>query len=327
MFEILNIIPGRKKKTSSKWVVFNAICCSHRGHNPDKRMRGGIIFDTENRWLYNCFNCHFKCGFTLGKPISGKTRQLLQWCGIDDETVNKWNIESLQQRDLIDYIQTKRKKMKIKFNETKLPKSSEPLNCANPKHKIYIDYLTQRKIDYRFYQFSISPNDKGRNSNRIIVPYTFENKTVGYISRYLDNKFPKYVKEQQPGYIFGYDFQKPEWEVCILVEGIFDALSLNACALTCDTINDEQAYLLSKLNRQIIFVPDQDASGLNLCERAIDLGYKISIPDWGKGVKDVNDAVVKFGKLPTLLSILQSATHNKIKIEIERKRIDKRVFT
>ena len=100
-------------------------------------------------------------------------------------------------------------------------------------------------------------------------------------------------------------------------------MSLGACALTHNTINDDQAELLSQLNRQIIFVPDRDKTGFDSCERAIQLGYSVSIPNWDTDVKDVNDAIVKYGRLPTLLSILQSATMSKIKIEIQRKKIGK----
>jgi hypothetical protein len=42
-------------------------------------------------------------------------------------------------------------------------------------------------------------------------------------------------------------------------------------------------------------------------------------------IKDVNDAVVRYGKLATLLSILQNATMSKIKIEIQRKKIEKTI--
>jgi DNA primase len=67
-------------------------------------------------------------------------------------------------------------------------------------------------------------------------------------------------------------------------------------------------------------VPDQDEAGLEICDRALELGYQVSIPNWSDEVKDVNDAVVKYGRLPTLLSILQSATASKIKIGMARKR-------
>jgi DNA primase len=80
---------------------------------------------------------------------------------------------------------------------------------------------------------------------------------------------------------------------------------------------------LSTLNRQIIVVPDRDATGLKLCDKALELGYQVSLPDWEAGIKDVNDAIKKYGRLPTLLSILQSATNSKIKLEIQRKKIGK----
>jgi hypothetical protein len=51
------------------------------------------------------------------------------------------------------------------------------------------------------------------------------------------------------------------------------------------------------------------------------LGYKVSLPNWEPGIKDVNDAVVKYGKLPTLLSIIEAASNSKIKIEMRKKQI------
>mgnify|MGYP003346837981 CR=1 FL=1 len=92
-----------------------------------------------------------------------------------------------------------------------------------------------------------------------------------------------------------------------------------------NTINEEQVELLSQLNRKIIFVPDRDKTGLETCSRALELGYSVSIPNWDSSIKDVNDAVVKYGKLPTLLSILQSATTSKVKIEIQRRKLEHRI--
>lgn len=323
MFDILSIIPGRKKLTQSGWYSFNATCCHNRGHNRDKRGRGGVKKDDTN-WTYACFNCGFKCGFTLGKALTTNTKLLLKWCGIDDTQISKWNLESLQHKDLLSLVQIKKQKKKIKFKEQELP-LGEILDINNPEHKVYVDYVQARGINVSDYPFMITPGDKGRQGNRIVIPYTYQNKIVGHTSRFLDNKTPKYINEQQPGYVFGVDFQRPEWEICILVEGIFDALCINGCALTHNTINDDQAELLSRLNKKIIFVPDHDKTGLLTCDRALELGYSVSIPDWDDDVKDVNDAVVKYGKLMTLLSILQNATNSKIKIEMQRKKLDKRI--
>lgn len=323
MFDILTVVPGKKKLTQSGWYSFNAVCCHHRGHNSDRKGRGGIKMNGDD-WTYHCFNCHYSCSFQLGKSINNFTRQLLSWCGLDESTISKYNLESMKQRDLLDMVRTKEKKRKINFNEVLLPES-ELIDPNNDKHKPFIEYLANRGLAYNEYPFMVSPDDIGRNSNRIIIPYTYNNKIVGYTSRYLDNRTPKYIKEQQTGYVFGYDFQKPNYEVCIVVEGIFDALSLGACALTHDTISDEQASLLKSLRKKIIVVPDQDKAGLNICERALELGFHVSIPNWGEDIKDPNDAVVKYGKLPTLLSILQNTTNSKIKIEMQRRKLVKRV--
>ena len=324
MFDILSIIPGKKKTTSSGWHSFNAICCGHLGHKPDRRMRGGIKFDGQTNWSMHCFNCGYKCNFVLGRSISYKTKQLLLWCGIDDTQIGKWSLESLQQKDLLDIVIQKKTKIKIKFKDHELPEG-EMLDGNNPLHKMYIDYVQARGINYNEYPFLITPTAKGRYANRIIIPYTYKNKIVGHTSRFLDNKIPKYINEQQPGYVFNIDIQKPEWQVCILTEGIFDALSIDGIAIMHDDISNEQAQLIASLNKQIIVVPDRDKTGLKLCDRALELGYSVSLPNWESDIKDVNDAVVRYGKLPTLLSILQSATMSKIKIEIQRKKIEKTI--
>ena len=320
MFDILSILPGKKKLTSSGWTSFNAVCCNHFGHKPDRRMRGGVKLDGHN-WSMHCFNCGFKCNFVLGRSITAKTRNLLSWCGVDNEQIQRWSLESLQHKDLIDFTQPTKQKVKIKFNEHKLPEG-EIVDSYNPLHKVYIEYLQKRKIDSS-YPFLITPNEKGRMANRVIIPYTYKNKIVGHTSRFLDNKIPKYINEQQPGYVFNIDMQKPEWSVCLVTEGIFDALSIDGVALMHNDISSDQALLLSTLNKQLILVPDQDKTGLALCDKALELGYSVSLPDWDVDVKDVNDAVVKYGKLPTLLSILQCATNSKIKIEMQRKKIGK----
>ena len=287
-------------------------------------MRGGIKFDGQTNWSMHCFNCGYKCNFVLGRSISYKTKQLLLWCGIDDTQISKWSLESLQQKDLLDIVVQKKQKVKIKFKDHELPEG-ELLDINDPLHKVYIDYVQARGINYNEYPFLITPTAKGRYANRIIIPYTYKNKIVGHTSRFLDNKTPKYINEQQPGYVFNIDIQKPEWQVCILTEGIFDALSVDGIAIMHDDISNEQAQLIASLNKQIIVVPDRDKTGLKLCDRALELGYSVSLPNWEPGIKDVNDAVVRYGKLPTLLSILQNATMSKIKIEIQRKKIEKTI--
>ena len=104
--------------------------------------------------------------------------------------------------------------------------------------------------------------------------------------------------------MFGTDLQQEHWTQAIVVEGIFDALSLNCLALLHNDINDKQATLLKSLRRDITVVPDQDQAGIKLIDRAVALGFAVSMPPWPDDVKDVNDAVKRYGRLGTLLSLI-----------------------
>jgi len=320
MLDILAIIPGKKKHTASGWYGFNAVCCHNRGHKPDKRSRGGVIFSDENNWSYHCFNCQFKCGFTLGKQLTKNTKLLLSWCGLDEDAINKISFESFKHRDLRELAQTKLKALVINFKQKELPDYAVKVSDKDIEHSIHIDYLASRGLSINDYNFYCIEDEERK---RIIIPYYYENQCVGHTSRYYDGRKPKYVSDRPSGYVFNIDNQKPEWTSCILTEGEFDAISIDGCAYMGSTITDEQVQLLARLHRTMIVVPDRDESGLSICDRALQLGYKVSIPDWDSSVKDVNDAVKLYGKLPTLLSIFQYATSSKIKVEMARKKLEK----
>jgi DNA primase len=91
-----------------------------------------------------------------------------------------------------------------------------------------------------------------------------------------------------------------------------------------NTVSDAQARLIRTLGREMTVVPDQDQPGMELVERALELGWAVSMPEW-EGCKDVNDAVIKYGRLATLLTIMQSRETSRIKIEMRRKQVVKRI--
>jgi DNA primase len=90
-------------------------------------------------------------------------------------------------------------------------------------------------------------------------------------------------------------------------------------------INDAQARLIRSLGKEIVVVPDQDTAGVALIDRATELGWSVSIPEWPEDVKDINDAVRKFGRVGALLTIMQSRETSRIKIEIRKKQLVKRL--
>ena len=92
-----------------------------------------------------------------------------------------------------------------------------------------------------------------------------------------------------------------------------------------NTISDTQVRLIRSLGKEITVVPDHDAAGMELVDRAIELGWAVSIPDWPDGVKDVNDAVVCMGRLATMITIFQARETGKLKIELRKKQVVKKL--
>ena len=127
----------------------------------------------------------------------------------------------------------------------------------------------------------------------------------------------------QPGYVFGTDLQRPDWQHVIVVEGVFDALSISGLAVLHADISDVQARLIRSLGREVTVVPDQDAAGMKLVDRAVELGWAVSMPVWPESVKDVNDAVKQYGRLVTLITIMQARETSRIKIELRKRQLVK----
>jgi hypothetical protein len=201
------------------------------------------------------------------------------------------------------------------FKEVKLPVNSR---LITPNDKIFDTYLKNRGLSITDYPFRITPNDIGRNKNRIIIPYTYKNKAVGWTSRFLDTRKPKYLNEhQQAGYLFGLDFQKPNWQYAIVAEGVLDAISINCLAVMHNEFTEQQLAILHRLGKEIIVVPDQDKAGMVLFNESMEQGFSISVPNWGKNNKnkwitDINDAIQQYGKITTLLSIIHAKEPSKI---------------
>jgi hypothetical protein len=323
MIDVLSYLPNERKATVSGWVSFNGPCCVHNGESQDKRKRGGIR-QQDDEWSYHCFNCGFTASFTPGRPVSYKARRFLEWLGVDSVDIERLNLESLKRKSLLD-LTTERNQIRyvdISFDETEVPEGVELIDPELEQHQRYVEYLASRGIVLE-YPFLVDRKRGPRD--RIVVPFTYKNRIVGHTSRYLDSRMPKFINSQQPGYVFGYDLQKPHWTSAIVTEGIFDALSIAGLAVMHDTISPQQAHLLKQLKRKIIVVPDQDKAGLSIIDAAIEHRFAVSIPEWPNDVKDVNDAVVKYGVASTLLQIHKNAETSKIKIEMYKKRLQRKI--
>lgn len=318
---LMMFIPSKRKTTPSGWTSFDAPCCIHNGESRDERQRGGII-EEGDVISYHCFNCGYKTAWQPGRHISYKMRQLMIWLGVPDDVINKLSLEVLK---LNEGIEVHQRLIELpEFASVQLPENSvkitdDPCDVSERLSEVKT-YMSNRKLWVdEGYEYYWSPSLGFRD--RVIIPFYYEGRIVGWTARTVKaDKKPKYLTESQPGFLFNLDEQRPSKMFCIVVEGPVDAIHIDGVALLRAEINEQQTMLLNRLNKDIIVLPDRDHAGKRLVEEAIDRGWSVSMPDWESGIKDVGDAVLKYGKVFTLYSIVVAAESSPLKIRLKAKK-------
>ena len=327
---ILTSLPAGRKKTPSGWISFNAPCCVYNGETADKKKRGGIMTSADGTVSYHCFNCGFKASYVIGRKLAYKMRQFMGYIGIPDDTIRKLAIEAMREEEgVVKY----EKKKFVTFKKKELPKHTRLLGewleeytvgtmPTEQQNKIdnLLNYLAGRGIGADWYDFMYSSDKHWDVDKRLLIPFYWRGDVVGFTGRLFDksNKV-KYYTDVQPGYVFNMDAQDWTRKFVIVTEGPFDAISVSGVSILGSEINDTQRELIDGLGRQVIIVPDRDAPGEKLINQAIEFGWSVAFPEWDKTVGDVADAVLKYGRLFTIQSILKTTESSKLKIDLKRK--------
>ena len=329
MIDLVNYLPAKRKQTASGWISFNAPCCVHQSESADRRQRGGLKISDQG-WSWHCFNCGYKASFILGRNLSFRARRLLEWLNVPPEEIERINLESLRHRSIAgildDRQRTENALQGIRFEDRDCPY----IDLVTAEHREQWQYLRDRCVpeDYPC-MLAVSYDKRGiagmLGRMAVVIPFTYDNRMVGHTMRFLDDRTPKYIHDIQPGYVFGTDLQHPNWQHVLVTEGVFDALSISGLAVLHAEISDAQARLIRSLGREVTVVPDQDQAGMKLVDRALELGWAVSMPEWPEGCKDVNDAVKLFGKFGALVTIMQARETSRVKIELRRRQIAKRI--
>ena len=324
---LLQHLPFKRKKTPSGWLAFNAPCCEHQGTSADSRQRGGLINNVDGGISYHCFNCGYTASWQPGRNLSYKLRKLMRWLNTPDDTITKLALHVLKLKE--DALGNTPIIKLPTFEKKDLPegakrlqdwsdyKALEPTGLDENYVKV-LEYLEQRKLASLDYNFFWTPNSGYRD--RLIIPFYYRSDIVGYTARKVVDGKVKYISEQQPGYVFNIDNQNDDREFVIAVEGPIDAMSIDGVALLGSEVKQQQEILLNSLGKHVIVMPDRDEAGIKLIEQAIDSGWSVSMPNWHQDVKDVNDAIIKYGRLHTLYSIVKSAEQSQLKIKLRMKK-------
>jgi 5S rRNA maturation endonuclease (ribonuclease M5) len=349
--QVKTLLPAKRKvNATSGWISFNAPCCVYNGESADTRGRGGVMAKADGSVSYHCFNCHFKASYQPGRHLTFKFRKLLGWLGADDGTIKKMVIDAIRVRDLVspEQIKPQTDEEEVKFNPRPLPSDAKTfeqwtswfaLSTTSDSGKITvpkdfflaITYANERKVDHIKYNLMWSPESEHNYHKRVIIPCYWKGELIGSTSRAcMDGMKPKYYADYDSNYVFNLDNQLAESKFVIIVEGPFDAMSVDGVAVMSNECSEVQADIIDSLGKEVIVVPDFDVkmvrghkvwSGESLVEQAMNYGWAVSFPEWREEVKDTAEAVEKYGKLFTIKAIIEGKLTSKLKIELMRKRI------
>jgi hypothetical protein len=251
-------------------------------------------------------------------------KSLMVYLNMSDSEISKLTLEAFRLESSETYVM---KTMMPTFELRTMPIEAKPITSYldNIPNKLVpvLEYLANRNLYLEDYPFYWTP--KTGFNDRIIIPFFYEKRIVGYTGRliYPSKTLPRYLSEQQPDYVFNLDRQPHGRAFVIVCEGPFDAISIDGCAILGSQVKEKQDWLLKRLNREIILVPDKDHEGPKTVEQAIDYGWSVSMPDWPDGIKDVNDAVIKIGRLATLWLIINAKQSYSLKIRLRAKQFFK----
>ena len=246
-------------------------------------------------------------------------RKLLQWLNCPDDIINKLALQVMAEQEN-DFV--KKQILDIpKFNDVPLPDDAIKIADITEFNKYSVavlEYMAKRGMNLDDTNYYWSPSLGYRD--RLIIPFYYEKRIVGWTARTVADKQPKYMSEQQPGFVYGLDEQGHNKIFTIVCEGPVDALHIDGVALLGSEIKDQQALLINRLSKDVIVVPDRDDAGSKLVEQAIELGWHVSMPDWNDSINDIGDAVGMYGRLYTLHSIAVNSESSPLKIRLRAKK-------
>jgi hypothetical protein len=214
----------------------------------------------------------------------------------------------------------------LTFEDKPLPEGAMPLlEWVNSKYWKDIQHELEPVIAYVVsrgydpfdgnYYWSPAPGYDGR----VIIPFMWEGRVVGNTARKVTAGKLKYLSDQHPHFVFNFDQQKENQKYIFVCEGPFDALAVGGVALLTNEIAEQQSRIINSLGAEVIVIPDQDRAGLVLFDRAAELGWAIAMPNWDSDVKDVADAVLRYGKLFVIVDAIKTAQQGQIKINMAKK--------
>lgn len=326
---------GPLKQAPKGWQKSCCKLCHTQGHGKDTRNRFGIQFNPQSIAM-NCFNCGFSAGYSEGKELSKSFKFFLKHIGVDSKFIDQIDFEIFKEKNQIKVVregdestlesfESKMRTLFSRWQPMELPKDSLSIKQwleAGLTDKNFLNvatYLVDRKL-YNIDDFYWSPLKEHNINQRLIIPYYYRNKTVGYTARLCydtDNKsIPKYYQQCPTDFVYNLDHQQSWMRKYVIVnEGVIDAYITDGVAVLGE-ITQPKIDIINRLQKQVIVCPDGDKKGRDMIDAAIANNWAVSFPKWKMKFKDASAAMQKYGSLLTVSSIISSAITNSTKIDV-----------
>lgn len=292
--------------------------------------RGGWKFEGED-CFYNCFNCGIGGAFTPENEIfmSNDMRTIFECFGIESREYGKvlYRLRNSKGKDFIPKIKSQEEVNRdkafeaMKASEMEFPDYLVPLTDVinKPIGEKCVSFLKTKGMtpdDYPFYISNGKTNSKDQQEkinakvmvNRLVIPIYYERSLLLIQGRDLTGQSKrKYINIGEISTaLYGLDRLNDSHKQIYVVEGFFDAFHLNGVATITNKLYKTQLDVLNSFDKEKVVVPDRGGDSSALLDKAVDVGWGLSVPKALESCKDVTESVMKYGKLFTCYHIQES---------------------
>lgn len=316
-FIVRQYVPLPSNPSTKGWYSIKCRVCN------DYKKRGGFKFEP-GALVYNCFNCAHDAKFIPAEhnSVPDKMQTVFDAFGIPkDEFASLIFKGFIQRTSGTKNADAETPAVPLKYNNLVLPKFFRPLatdGSGDLYDELACEYLeTERAVDPKSYPFMVVDKTAASQlmyklwKGRIIIPYYRNGNLIFYQGRdILNSDRERYMSppDSRDTVFFGYDEIYSHSDKPLYVhEGFFDAHLLgDSVATFSNKMTDQQIEILNRCRRKKVVIPDRKGMGYILAEQGLANGWSVSLPDVGESCKDINDAILKYGRLYVLRSLVEN---------------------
>lgn len=317
--EFVTLFRSRPNYQARGWTNIDCPACS------DNRKRLGLLLTDSGGFRIKCFNggCELNdtaTGWEPGNGLTGRVRTVFETLGgsVRDIPLTELLTQNRNVYDRRGNVVGRDEPLEVatRFPDVEMPPGTDFLDDAAERHedaRDVLDYLRERSPIYLDLDFPWmwSP----RHPRYLLVPYLHhKDRIVGYMGRCIDRSDGKgrFLQRAPADFLFQqYLLPKGSGKEVFVLESPMDAIPLQGVATRTNSPTVKQVNLLKLCGREPIMIPDMVQGEANrYLSIAEENNWYVSVPDWAGRLKDVGEAVQKYGLLWTIETITTAKTKN-----------------